>query len=179
MVNVFTYWDSVLVCDNCFPESVYSKAVIALNHNLGMTEGEVGGANKEDTKYRFTAGLDLNFLADNLIERGLIPTLPDHGIEKQIRHHVMLEGGKMAWHCDSGYSIAATAYFSSCDGGELQIESPCGTQSILINPQPNRVVVIKCDNMHRVAEVFGGKRESIQIFYTFIERSENGYLGNH
>lgn len=176
MNNPITYWDSILICDNCLPEGIYQKALKVLSQKHEMKEGEVGGADPDDTRYLFTTDSDLGFVAETLLDSGFIPQLNNHDVQIQVRHHIMEKGGKMAWHCDSGYSIAATAYFSHCDGGELQVESPCRTQSVLIKPQPNRVVVIKCDNMHRVAEVFDGKRESVQIFYTFIERSENGYL---
>lgn len=172
MPEVITYWDSVLVADNCLPEDIFNKARKILDHQFLMSEGLVDNTPKEQTSYSVTEQINADFVADWILESGFIPLLENHDIEYVVRHHRMQDGGKMAWHCDGCYSIAATAYFSNCEGGELEVRSKCETHSISIKPRINRVVVIKCDNMHRVSEVRSGPRDSLQIFYTFLKRSE-------
>lgn len=179
MLEVTTYWDSVLIADNCLPEDLLGQAKKSLCHGLKMDLGTVENTPKKDNEYLCTEKISANFVADWLLSSGLIPKLDSHDIKYCVRHHRMEKGGKMTWHCDGCYSIAATCYFSECVGGELEVESPCGTHSLSIKPMNNRVVVIKCDNRHRVAEVLDGKRDSLQIFYTFLKGAHDGDLGNY
>ena len=166
------HWDSVLIVDSSLPEEVLSQIESAIKANKKFEKGIVGGGDPEKTNYHWSTDSSFKFVEDWLIDSGLIPILQNHDIEITSRHHQRMEGGKMTWHCDGTYSIAATVYLSSCEGGELEVKSPCRTKSILIKPSINRIVVIKCDNEHRVLPVKEGVRDTIQVFFTFIERNE-------
>ena len=160
-----------MICDRIIPELIYEKAVNEGINQKELEEGFVRGANPSDTIYGVSEDNSFDFLGDWLLESGLIPVLPDHDVRIATRFHRMKVGGKMTWHHDSSFSVAASVYLSECSGGELEVQSKCNTQTLCIKPIPNRIVVLKCDNMHRVKEVLGGCRDSVQVFYTFTKRN--------
>lgn len=159
-----------MIADHAIPKDLYEKTVAISSRTDEMMKGAVGNTDPSDTDYNFTEDHQFDYLGKWLQDSGLIPILPDHDVKMASRHHRMHKAGKMAWHCDGDYSIAATLYLSQCEGGELQVLAPCETKSIFVKPMPNRLVVLKCENRHRVVEVIEGQRDSIQIFFTYVRR---------
>lgn len=167
------YWDSVLVVDGEIPDSLVTELLREKPDNL--VEGEIPNSPvPEETIYK--AGHDVGNSTEELYaylnNLGVIPTLDNHTVRYKANYHVFEKGGKLMWHSDTGYSIAVTAYLTDCVGGELQVLHKDGTQSVIISPQRNRVVILKCENNHRVLEVLDGQRESIQIFITYLNDGE-------
>lgn len=164
------YWDTALVVDNLIPEDMLSKMVEDVRDDaINLIEDVVTGTPTDDTEYKASENNSFDYVLDWVLGQDLLPTLEGHEISGVARHHRLEKGGKMAWHEDHMYSIAVSVYLTSCVGGEIQICKNCGTQSVLVEPKPNRIIVMKCDSYHRVLEVLDGERESIQIFLKYIK----------
>lgn len=177
------YWDSVLIQDNALPRDLFEKLKKDAYFQNDLKEGIVDNTDPDKTSYLFSEDHTFDYLDEWIGSTDIIPRLDHHDQSWAVRHHLMTKGGKMAWHSDASYSIAVTIYLNSCEGGELQIQSQCGTQGIIVCPIENRAVVIKCDQRHCVLPVLGGDRHSIQVFIKYSEQTtevyQNGYLGNH
>lgn len=168
-----SYWDSVLVVDNEMPEDLLTELLI--NKPEDLEEGVINNSPyPEDTKYKtkYNVGGAVDKLYEYLDNLGVIPKVEGCSVRRVANFHSLNKGGKMGWHCDTGYSIAVSTYLTGCEGGELQVLHTDATQSVIIAPQRNRVVILKCENHHRVLEVLDGQRESIQIFITYLNDGE-------
>lgn len=168
-----SYWDQILVVDGEVPDELLDRARECLVNSGDWQEGKVGGADPQDTKYDFIydQSQDARFLFEYLKFIGIVPKPEGHEEACGLRYHIMSPGGKMAWHEDGDYSIAISVYLSTPYGGELQaLKRGDSSQSVLLQPKRGRVVVMKCDTMHRVLEVRDDVRESIQIFITYYNK---------
>lgn len=168
-MSIVTYWDKLLVADNLIPDEIMKKLHEYSEEGKSLEKGIVANDEKGFSDYKF-AHHDFSYLKDWVMKSGLIPELQGHEKEVTARYHFMSEGGCMSWHCDTSYSVAASVYLNECEGGELQVSSDCGTQSVMVSPITNRIVIIKCEQMHRVLPVLSGERHSIQIFVTYVKQ---------
>ena len=168
----YSYWDQVLVVDGEIPLEILQDAKAQIISSGIKKEGKVRGANPDETKYDYVLDKDHKslFVVKHLESLGVIPRLEGHKTSYGIRYHVMTPGGKMAWHTDVDYSLAVSIYLTDNTGGELQVHHKDDlSQSVTLSPKQGRVVIMKCDNLHRVLELQEGTRESIQVFITYYK----------
>ena len=175
-MNRHSYWDQVLVVDGEIPFEMLQEAKNQIVSSGAQEKGLIAGANPQATKYYYVPDADNKsiFIVKHLESLGVIPKIEGYETRYQIRYHVMTPGGKMAWHTDSTYSIAVSIYLTDSVGGELQIHPKDDlSQSVILSPKQGRVVIMKCDNLHRVLELQEGSRESIQVFITYFNEKES------
>lgn len=164
------YWDTVLVVDDGIPEELLEETLH--NRPSDFVDGKVDDEPKSTTRYKSKQDIDASRLYNFIQEMNIIPKLTNHKTVWHANYHVFNVKDNMGWHADSKYSIAVTLYLTNCVGGELQVLHDSGTQSILVSPTRNRLVVMKCDQAHRVLDVIEGQRDSIQIFITYVKNGE-------
>ena len=167
------YWDSVLVVDNEVPEELITELLDSRPDDF--EEGTITNSFfPNETRYKTRQHMEgtVDELYEHLDNLGVIPRVEGCSVKYVANFHSFDKEGKMAWHDDAGHSIAVTLYLTDCYGGELQVLHKDGTQSVIVSPQRNRVVILKCESRHRVLEVLDGQRESIQIFITYLKDGE-------
>lgn len=163
----FAYWDTVLVIDDELPEDLINRKIKEKPSTNEMVNGSIVGSDPSKTSYLTRNNSNASDLFDEISAMGVIPILEDHDVTWHSNFHSLSRGSKMDWHTDSGKSIAMTLYLGSCCGGDLHIKAPCKTQSVIISPRRNRLIVMKANTLHSVSEVESGVRDSIQFFITY------------
>lgn len=165
------FWDSVLVIDGEISDDLIDQARGLKPSDL--EEGAIEGTDPHETSYKTKNNIDAGFLYNSIDFLGVIPKLDDHEVTWVSNFHSFNAGDRMTLHCDSKYSIAMTVYLTECVGGELQIcKGDDYSQSVVLSPLPNRLIIMKCENQHRVLEVTDGTRDAIQFFITYTKSGE-------
>jgi len=166
----FIYWDTALVVDDELSQNTLDAAKSLKPKNKDFKKGCIIGADEGDTNFMAKNKIDASDIYAAINQLNIIPYIESEEVEWWANFHSMSVGGKMAWHNDSNNSLAVSMYLGTCSGGQLQVLSPCGTQSVMISPRENRIVVLKAETKHRVLEVEDGSRDSLQFFIRYINR---------
>ena len=161
--NIQYYWAVATVYDGVVDMSLCNKVADEIKNNSELLTGVVTNADPKDTKYKFceSNAVDHQDLINHLFSHLIID---DPKSTYAVRYHEMEEGGCMAWHDDSKYKCSFSIYLSDCIGGELQVMSPSGNESIVLAPITGRCVRLERDVTHCVLDVEEGVRRSLQIF---------------
>ena len=162
---IHDYWSVVTVYDDVVDIDLCNTVAMELTNTCELMTGIVLNTDPKDTVYDFFEALDPvpnhQNLINDLYEKSIID---DPQGQYAIRVHEMKEGGRMALHDDSKYQCSFSIYLSECIGGELQLISPSGNESLILSPIIGRCVKLQPDVPHAVHDVQKGTRISLQIF---------------